>query len=536
MPLMRDAEASRGLQRTDLLAVGLILIGYVVALLLMPPTRDFAIFDDWAYARTVERIVGGHGFAPSQAAQATLVTHAYWGALFAALFGMSFTSLTIAALAMSLIGSLAFYALLRRLGFSTGLSGLGVAILALNPYYLNLGYSFMTDVTFVSLVLLSCLFYFEGLRSDIRWLWVGGAFGALAFLCRQFGVLVPVAATIYLLLERPLGWRKLFAVLLLPALAVAGYFLWSLVIPTTYSASVTRQELLDFLSPSAWVTRASHFIYLAAFLPGLLVPLWGRVRNWKLVGVLALAMAAVVYFLWQVKFGLAAQGRSAINDLSYSWLTASMPDPTLIYCLGAALTVWLAAGLVERAWPGAISLIRRKRTVTPSDFLYLVPVLLFLVTYLISAGVLDRYWLPILPFLLAGGLVLIKGKPVHVLLAVSTMAVVAIYGIALHLDQYDYEAAQWSAGRWVVSQGVAYDKIKSDYPWDGYYLYDEALQRLGSRDISVIGRAFPPDLIIDPQYVIAPSEQPGYHVVSSYPYFDRLGGSVTRRVLVLKRD
>src|SRR5207237_4413543 len=122
---------------------------------------------------------GGHGSIPSQAAQATLVSHAYWGALFAALFGVSFTSLTIASLVMSLIGSLAFYALLRRVGLSPGLSGLGVAVLALNPYYLNLGYSFMTDVSFVALVLLSSLFYFEGLRGDARWLWLGGALGAL---------------------------------------------------------------------------------------------------------------------------------------------------------------------------------------------------------------------------------------------------------------------------------------------------------------------------------------------------------------------
>ena len=42
------------------------------------------------------------------------------------------------------------------------------------------------------------------------------------------------------------------------------------------------------------------------------------------------------------------------------WLQAAVPNPTLIYCLGAALTVWLFAGIWERTWPGLVALARRR--------------------------------------------------------------------------------------------------------------------------------------------------------------------------------
>src|SRR5262249_55678086 len=150
-------------------------------------------------------------------AQSTMATHAYWGALFATLFGDNFTNFTAATMVMSLVAALTFYILLRRLDFTPGLSGLGVALLTLNPYFINLSYSFMTEITFLALLLLSCLFYFEGLsgRGD-GWLWLGSIFATLTFLTRQFGLAVAVSALLWLLYARKISWVRAAAVLLLP--------------------------------------------------------------------------------------------------------------------------------------------------------------------------------------------------------------------------------------------------------------------------------------------------------------------------------
>ena len=104
-----------------------------------------------------------------------------------------------------------------------------------------------------------------------------------------------------------------------------------------------------------------------------------------------------------------------------------------------------------------------------------------------------------------------------------------------HLDDYAAVGARWQAGRWLVSQGAAYDKMLVGYSWDGYYMADEALKRLGSRDIRVIGRVFPPYQVIDPVYVVDTDKRQGYDVLRSFPYFSRLGGWTTREVYAMKR-
>ncbi len=537
----RGASATRGrwgLDRGDLLAVGVVVVGYVIALLLMPLQRNFPILDDWTFARSAEKIVSGVGFVPSEIAQMTLATHAYWGAFFLVILGPGFTSLTIANMVMSVVAVVTFYLLLRRLDFTAQLSLTGVAVLALNPYYLNLSYSYMTEITFVALLLLTCLFYVEGLRGSEIYLWVGSLFATLLFLARQFGLAAPLAVVLWLLLAHRWSWRRLAAVALLPAVAAIVYFAWSRGFGTTFSGSVGREEILGLVrDPGTWVTRASHFIYLETFLPGLMVPLFVRVRHWKLALLLSLAVALVVFGLWQVKSNIVQQGQGSVDELSYEWLRLMLPNPVIIYCVGAALSTWLAVGLVERGWPGAVALLRRKREPDGFTFLYITGIILFTGTYLVSLGFLDRYWMPLWPIIIVAGLVQFKGRSLGGLgLTFAVLAVTAAFGVLLHLDQYDALAARWQGGTMLVAQGVPYEKIENGAEWDGYYLYDEALSRLPSHDVLVIGRIFPPSKIIDPQYVIDTNKLPGYSVIATYPYLSRLGGWRERLVIIMERD
>ena len=527
------------LHKRDLLALAIILAGFALVVLVMPIQRNYAYIDDWTYTHSVEQIIRGQGFRPSEYAQATLATHAYWGALFAALFGMSFSTMTAATMTLSFVAAIAFYVLLRQLGFGPTLSGLGTALLALNPYFLNLSYSFMTDITFLAMLLLSCLFYFRALETDgIGWLWVASMFGAMSFLTRQFGIVIPAVTLLWLLYARKLSWSRLAAAALIPAVAFVGYFLWSRGFGPTFSSSVSREELLDLVrGPSTWITRASHFWYLGLFVPGLMVPLMTRVRYWKIIGGLAVVAAAGAFVLWQVKNGLVEQGQGTLNELSYSWLQPLISNPAPIYIVGAALTVWLIGGMVERAWPGFVALVKRRREPQPSDFFYAVGIILFMGTYLISSGFLDRYWLPILPFLIAGGLMPFKGRSIVVLApALVIFAVVAFYGATVRSNERDRSTAQWEAGQWLVAQGIPYNKIENGYSWDGYYLHDEPRKQLGNLDINKIGRVFPPTLVIDPEYIINTSQRQGYHVLKSFPYGSKLWPAVDHQWLVMQRN
>ena len=555
----------------DRLAVGAIVLAYVVGMVLMPPVRDFALLDDWVYTRLAEGVASGQGLAPSQYAQATLVSHVYWGAAFMLLVGDTFTGLTLATMALSLVGALAFYGILRVLGFSAGLSGLGVAILTLNPFYLYLSYTFMTEVTFTALTLVACLCYLLGVRGlptgdggttkretrnasmtheglpstvyrlpSIAWLAVGGLFAALAFLTRQFGVALPVAALVWLVLARRLTAGRALAVALLPLLAAVGYYVWSSGFGPTFSGSVGREELLELLNPAEWAQRGSRFLYFALFLPGLTVPLWSRPRRWRTGLAVAAVVGVIAFVLWQVKLRLAREGQSSLDELSFTWLRPLFGDGiviTLVYSLGAALSAWLLFGMAERAWPAITGMVKRRVEALPALLFFLVGVILFAGTYLVSAGFLDRYWVPIMPFVIAGALYGVKGRAFRSMLpALIWLAVVGAYGAMLHLDDYAQMDARWQAGRDLLARGVSVDKIENGYAWDGYFLGDVSMARYPDPDLKVIGRIFPPYEMIDPEYVIDSKPRQGYRQIGSVQYFSILDGLRNRELVVLMRE
>ncbi|HST04332.1 MAG TPA: hypothetical protein VLQ48_06300 [Chloroflexia bacterium] len=535
---MTTKSTSR-LTRTDGMALAIIALAYALAILAMSPSRDFALLDDWTYANSVQHIVAGQGFVPSQYAQATLVSHSYWGAAFAWLLGMNFTALTLATMTMSIVGAMAFYLILRVLDFTPAFSGLGVAVLTLNPFYLYLSYTYMTEITFTALVLVACLCYLLGVRGEgsLVWLLFGSLFALLAFLTRQFGLAIPVAALLWLATARKLTLPRALAVAGLPLLSAIVYYTWSAGFGPTFSSSVGREELLELLHPAEWAQRASRFVYFAVFLPGLTVPLWSKPRRWRTALGLSLATAIVVYVLWQVKMGLVDTGQSDLNELSYTWLSYVFTNTailTLIYCLGAGLAVWLFYTMFERAWPTVRDLVRRRVVPSPALFFLLAGGILFVGTYLVSAGFLDRYWVPILPFVIAGALYTLKGRSWRSLIpSLVALAIVGTYGALVHLDDYAAMGARWTAGRDLLASGVSLDTIENGYAWDGFFLGESSMARYPDPDVRVIGRIFPPYELIDPQYVIDTQPRAGYTVVKQYPYSSILGGMAEREMLVM---
>ena len=81
-------------------------------------------------------------------------------------------------------------------------------VLGLNPIYYPLSNTFMTDVPFTALSVLTALFLLRSLKSgsDVDLL-IGTGFAVAATLCRQFGILVPVAFAATLVWKRGMAGR-----------------------------------------------------------------------------------------------------------------------------------------------------------------------------------------------------------------------------------------------------------------------------------------------------------------------------------------
>ncbi len=548
--------------RADWRNLGLILAAYLIVMWLMPIDHHFAFIDDWSWYRSTEQIVNGAGFRPPDFSCATLVSHVYWGAGFAYLFGLSFTVLTAANMVMSLIGVLAFYLLLRRLGYRANLSGLGAATLALNPLYVTYSYSYMTDITFVALLLVGCLCYCIGLgrsgavggegvidhtstasasnlkpqtsnlkpRSDL-WLWLGSGCSALAFLDRQFGLALPLAALIWLGYNRRLNWRNLLATLLIPLLVFGSYTLWRSGFPLTFGDRYCTAGGLQGWLSNFDLELTGRSMRLLADLPllGLTIPLFSRVARWW-VGIFWLVVLAYVTY----QFYPALRGASVPSSIPPADYAPPELDSSPIWWLGALLVAWLLAGLSERLaiWLHTF-LPRRQREL--KDFIYLTATILLLGTFAVNQVIYVRYLLPLLPFLIIALLPpLQEWSGRELALCGLLVGLVGTYAVADHLDTYDYYTVHWQADEDVIAQGVNYDKLDGGFAWNGYHLYEESLRRV---DVSTLGLGeFAPNRLIDREYTLSPTPLRGYHLVRQYPYYSRLTGFTTRYILVLQRD
>src|SRR5438128_20102 len=93
--------ASAARPRADLWNLGLILLGFLAVLLLIPPAHAFPVIDDWIYADSVRDMLATGHFTMPEWSQANLVGLTLWGVLWTRVFGFSLTVLTYSTLVLA---------------------------------------------------------------------------------------------------------------------------------------------------------------------------------------------------------------------------------------------------------------------------------------------------------------------------------------------------------------------------------------------------------------------------------------------------
>jgi 4-amino-4-deoxy-L-arabinose transferase-like glycosyltransferase len=180
------------LRAGEWLAPALLVAVFVLIALFVNPLREALTEDDsWLYAQTAQRFANEGTYRLHSYATANMPVQIYWSAALSKLFGFSLVTLRLSTLVLSCLGLLAFYGLLRDLGL-THARAVGLALVYLcNPYALIFSYSFMTDVQFLSWMMVALFFYARGLRSNCIWRVLGGSLAAAAAIgTRQFGVML----------------------------------------------------------------------------------------------------------------------------------------------------------------------------------------------------------------------------------------------------------------------------------------------------------------------------------------------------------
>lgn len=181
----------------------LLFLSLILVILFVNPVGDFPLNDDWHYGYPVKTLIETgkyeltYGFAPN------IFLQVLWGYLFCGISGeFSFTYLRYSTIATSILGGILFFQMLRRYTVLNIKEAIFISLLLIfNPIYFSLSFTFMTDVPFLVICLLSIYFYLgylETKKNTYRLL--GATFSIAALFIRQPGILLFVGAEFCFLL------------------------------------------------------------------------------------------------------------------------------------------------------------------------------------------------------------------------------------------------------------------------------------------------------------------------------------------------
>ena len=167
-------------------------LAILLCVLAAHPFSEAGIWDDWSYVLTVRHFAETGHIVYNGWSTAMLGVQLYLGAVFARLFGPSYTSVRASTMLLATLSGPLMYATLRRCGIRPRNAVLGVLACSLNPVYLELSALYMSDVPAFFALLLFFYLAVRALRAatstaTLAWLIAAIVVGAAAGTIRQIG-------------------------------------------------------------------------------------------------------------------------------------------------------------------------------------------------------------------------------------------------------------------------------------------------------------------------------------------------------------
>ncbi len=548
---------------------------FVASAFIVPTMAPVAISDDWVYIRSSEILLRDGRFEILAVASSNLLFQVAWGALFALVFGPELGVYRLSIVVLWFLSAFAFYGLLLQLTSSRTRSALGAAIYVFNPLGYSLAFTFMTDAPFVALLTIAVWAYARGLGRDrerLGWVFAGSLASVCAVLIRQPGVFIPAGALLAVLLDGRLefnarGTRLALAIAGAPLVAFVAFFLWLRFVHGEPAVmQLMQHQLVDGglraigLQGLRLYTIELAYIGLFALplavgaLAGLSVlagrmhaPGWAAFVAWQ-----SLVVGAVGFYR-----GMGGRMPSAPHFVSSygigpNDLIAARPellghgtrDVLTVLCVAAAVAAGFMVISALARWSDYDLGDRRAIILVLSQAAVMFGGALVVSSHFrnwsyegVASPTLDRYFLPLVPVLVAALMWSLRDVPFSMPLAWWVTLFLGLFAVAGTRDSLEFHRQNWELAREANALGISNRILDAGASWDGYHLGEESLAEVGYRPKPGLlwwFSIYTP--IIDPKYSIATKPVPRFTDVVIEKRYDLWLDSRPARLYLLRRD
>jgi hypothetical protein len=526
-----------------LLPIGTTVLLWGVIFTVLPPGRqEFPLVDDWAYAKGAFAFARGEGIHYYHQPSMPLLGQWLLAYPLIKITGESHAALRLLTVTLSIIGTLAFYDLLRReVRLSRAGASFTAAALALNPIVFIMSGTFMSDTPAFSLSLIALALYSRALREgSLAMLASAAAVATLATITRQNAVVTPLVSGILLCRNRALRWQQAWhAGVWLPLVIGVAVNAWFAARPDAVALHPVIHPVMTIVLR---LIKISLYIGLTV-LPLLALCPGATSGNRFFVALVIVADASIFIFIILYQFmnyyfiGLFPYLTCMITrwgTLEDDFYVAGTRPLMMGRGVQALLTVLACIGWAALA-DRATARIRDGFLANP---LFLFTVLHVLIL-LISPTLFDRYLIVLIP----GALALAAEPPIRARwpLGLGVLALFAVCSAGLTHDLLAWNSARWEVGRRALARGISVDDIEGGFEWDSWYSRTPVVATFSDKlPTTVRGLMLPFNHGRHPhitgRYALAFSQIPGTVVLDSQPYRLWLIPGEWRFLLLEQRD
>jgi 4-amino-4-deoxy-L-arabinose transferase-like glycosyltransferase len=175
---------------------------WLIVIFLVNPIGDFPLNDDWCYGKSVKTLLEENYLKLYNWGEMTLVGQIYWGYLFVKIFGFSFTVLRCSTLILALISFFGLIRLFRLIEMSETLILISVAFIMFNPIFLELSFTYMTDIPFYTISIFVFYYFLKAIKTEnVTYVYCALLCCALAYSIRQLALIYPISWFVFSILS-----------------------------------------------------------------------------------------------------------------------------------------------------------------------------------------------------------------------------------------------------------------------------------------------------------------------------------------------